>query len=246
MPGFAAFTPTFRVNRRPKNPMDKCTIVSVFPLPIVDYKPTATPNIHKIDAAPDNDFSITVVEGASWFKEMEEGQPFLEIPIPSTEVARALIQDYCIALPEYSPGVAAPGLFYCLGAFDKITIKKYVEPDVVDETGRLVSRGKPFDQLLAEARARQNEWFLRYVNMSDSDWARTNGNPLSISDMARIAARKLGLEDKPWLKNFKTAQMTPCFACGTLVNPTFPICPNCKTVINTERAKELKIQTANV
>lgn len=227
-PAFAAFQPSFKVNRRPKNPLDKCTIVSVYPREIIDYKPTAFPQTHRIEGAADNDFSILVVEQASWYKEMEENQPFLEIPIPSTEVARAFIEDYVNALPEYVPGVAAPGIFFVLGAYDKISIKKTED----------------FDKKLAAARARQNDWFMRIVQMSDKDWARTNGNPRSISDISRMAAEKLGLKDKAWMQDFAMAALTNCPACGFRVNPAFPVCSNCRAIVNPEKAKELNIKFA--
>ena len=229
------FGPAIKVQRRVKNPLDKCTIVSVFPNSIIDYKPTAFPSTHRIEGAADNDFSITVVEAAGWFKEMDEGQPWLEIPIASTDVARAFIQDYVNALPEFVPDVAAPGLFYVLGSYNKETIKKYVDP---------VS-GETFTQMLERAKARQKNWFLRIVQMSDKDWARTNGNPRSIGDTARMAAHKLGIEDKPWLKDFQAAARVNCPACGFSVNPDFPVCSNCRAIVNPARAKELNISFAS-
>lgn len=226
---FAPFQPTFKVSRRPKNPLDKCTIVSVYPREIIDYKPTAFPQTHRIEGATDNDFSITVVEQASWFKEMEEGQPFLEIPIPSTEVARAFIQDYVNGLPEYVPDSAAPGLFFVLGAHDKTTILKT----------------EGFKEKLAAARERQKQWFLRIIQLADKDWARTNGNPRSISDISRLAAEKTGIKDKSWMQDFQAIEKSACPACGNFINPVFPVCPNCKTVIDSEKFTKLGLKFAS-
>lgn len=232
---FGTYDRKVQIQRRPKNPLDKCTIVSVYPKFILDYKPTAFPQSHRIEGAEDNDFTILVVEAASWYKEMEEGQPWLEIPIPSTEVARAFIQDWVNGLPEYIPETAAPGVFFVLGAYDKVSIKKYVNPETKET----------FDQMLAKANVRQREWFRRIVEMSDKDWARTNGNPRSVGDIARLGAEKLGLTEKPWIKDYQTVAKTNCQACGQLVNPAFPICPNCKAIINEVKAKELGIKFAS-
>lgn len=227
---FDAFNRVSRVQRRPDNPLDRCTIVSVYPLEVVDYKPTVFPNTHRIEGAEDNDFAILVVKGAHYDREVGEDQPWIEIPVPSTDVARAFIQDYINGLPEYVPNVAAPGMFYVLGAHDKKSILKT----------------DGFEEKLNAARTRQKEWFLRLIQMSDKDWVRTNGNPRSVGNTARLAAEKLGIKDKAWMQDFQQMQMTSCPACGFNVNPAFPICSNCKTIINPERAKELGLQMVSV
>lgn len=232
--GFGAYQPTFKVARRPKNPLDKCTIVSVYPQVIIDYKPTAFPQTHRIEAAPDNDYSLSVVEGAGWYKEMEDGMPFLEIPIPSTEVARAFIQDFVTPLPEAVPGVAGPGLFFVLGSHDKKSIQNYTD-----------EAGKTFKELLESARVRQKTWFSRLVSMTDSDWARTNGNPKAVSELARLAAEKIGIKDKPWMANITALERSACPACGQFINLNFPVCPNCKTVVDSEKFTKLGLKFAS-
>ncbi len=98
--------------------------------------------------------------------------------------------------------------------------------------------------MLGKAIAAQKLYYAELVKLADSLWARTNGNPLSISDDARLAAKKLGFENKPWMKDFAAVQMTNCKACGHMVNPIFPVCPNCKNVIDVNKAKEIGIQFA--
>lgn len=243
--GFAAFAPNQRITRRPKNPLDKCTIVSVYPVAIVDYKPTAFPQTHRIEGAADGDYSVTVVEAAGWYKEMEENQPFMEIPITSIQVAEAFIRDFVNALPEYVPEVAAPGMFFVLGAYTKETIKKYIEADELSEDGKIIRKGRTFDQLITAARARQNQWFMNIVRMADTDWARSNGNPRAIGETQKMAAEKLQLKEKPWLKDFQAVEKKNCPACGQLINPDFPICFNCKNVIDPVKAKALNLTFAS-
>jgi len=82
---------------------------------------------------------------------------------------------------------------------------------------------------------------MKLIEMADSLWARTNGNPLAIPDDARFAARALSL-DKPWIKDFQLVQNIPCIACGALRNPAYPICPSCKMVVDPELAMKLGIK----
>lgn len=242
---FAAFAPSIKVHRRPKNPLDKCTIVSVFPRAIIDYKPTAFPQTHRIEAAPADGFSLCVVEGASWFKEMEEDQPLLEIPITSIQVCEAFIRDYVNGLVGYVPNVAMPGLFFVPGQHDAKSILTVKLPDNLDDNGRIASRGQTFQQLLDDAKAKQKNWFANLVKMADVDWARSNGNPLSVSDLSRLAAEYLGMKDKPWMSDIAHLEKSNCPACGFIVNPAFPICSNCKAVVNEARAKELNLKFAS-
>lgn len=232
--GFGAFKPGLKVSRLPKNPMDKCTIVSVYPRAIRDHKVSVFPGSLKIEAAPDGEFSLLVVGSASWYKEQQEGMPMLEVPISSMQVAEGFIRDYCNGLLGYTPNTSMIGLFYIPGEWDFKSIVTYKTPD-----------GKTFKDLLKEARDKQNNWFKAIVNLSDTMWARSNGNPNSIGLDARLAAEKLGLKDKPWMQDFQSFEKKNCLACGTMVNPNFPVCPTCKAIVDEVKAKELNIKFAS-
>jgi hypothetical protein len=223
-----------RINRLPRNPLDKCTIVSVYPRQLIEEKPTMFPGRFVIPAAPENDFSLLVVGGSSWFREMTDDQPMLEIPISSVSVAEGIIRDYSNSLLGYVPDKAAPGIFFIPGEFTKKTIITY-KNEVT---------GKTFLDLLNAAKTKQKEWFGNLVRIADTLWSRTNGNPLTISDDAKMAAQYLKLNDKPWLADFQSIQKEACKACGNLVNPMYPVCPNCKAIINAEKAKELGLSFA--
>jgi uncharacterized OB-fold protein len=75
--------------------------------------------------------------------------------------------------------------------------------------------------------------------MADALWSRSNGNPLTISDEMKLAARELNLVNKEWLKDSQTMELVRCKACGSLKNPLYPICANCKSIDNPDKAKEL-------
>lgn len=226
--GFGAFGGGARrtVQRMPVNPLDKCTIVSVYPKEIIEIKNTVFPGTFVIAAAPEDDISILVVGSSSWYKEMEENQPFLEIPNSSIQMAESIIKDWAIGLPGCNMGDAMPGLFFVPGAFIKEEIKKKFPAEII------------------AARAKQNGYWKELVKLADVMWARTNGNPLSVSDEARTGATKLGLKDKAWMSDLFSYEKIACKACGQLVNPNFPVCANCKTIINEARAKELGLKFA--
>lgn len=229
----SAFGGQIKINRLPKNPMDKCTIVSVYPKPIIQIKPTIFPGHFKIDGAKPDDFELLVVGASSWFKEMDPGQPYQEISVGSMLVANSFIRDYTNALLGASNG-SAPGLFFLPGAYTKKSIVNAISDD-----------GKTFADMLKTAHERQRRWFTELVRLADIMWARTNGNPITINDDARMAAQILGLKDKPWMQDFNSLQKMDCKACGYLVNPMYPVCPNCKTIINEAKATELGLKFAS-
>lgn len=222
-----------RVIRRPENPLDKCTIVSVYPEKVVEDKPTTFPGKFIIPAAPRDGFSLLVVGGSSWFKELEEGQPHLEINSSSIIVAESIIKDYCNGLFGYNGEGAMPGLFFIPGDWDEKTIRGYVD----------IKTKETFIQLLEKARQKQKNWWNIIVEKTDILWLQTSGNPRSVSKDARIAADHLGYT-KAWMKDLRTFKQENCKFCGTMINPDFPICPNCKNILDHEKAKVLGLAGA--
>ncbi len=216
-----------RMIRSMKNPLDKCTIVSIFPVEINEFKCTIEPGrFHLAPGSYDNP-SILVVTSSSWWKDIDIDQPMLEIPVSSIQIADSVIKDYCNGMLGCNMDDAMPGMFFALGEHNLMEIK-------------LKYRSK-----LDEMKAKQDNWYRVLVRIADSLWARTAGNPLVIWDVMRIAARALNLNDKPWLKDFQQAQLVPCKYCGNLRNPLFPICGVCKAIDPTHPlASEIKFAVA--
>ena len=98
--------------------------------------------------------------------------------------------------------------------------------------------------VLENAKERQVRFWHTLIRLADSFWARTNGNPLCISDEMRLAAKELKMESKEWMANFQMLGKINCKACGNPVNPLYPVCPSCKCIWDTDKAKELNIQFA--
>lgn len=200
-----------RLIRSIKNPMDRCTIVSIFPKEIEEVKCTVEPGKFNIKAGSFENPSTLVVGSSSWWKDIDIDQPMLEMQRSSIEVANAVVVDYCYSMLGASPD-ALPGLFFVLGEQTVMEIKM------------------KFKKKLNEVNEKQNNWYKILVRLADSLWARSNGNPLVIADEMRLAARSLHFDDKPWLKDFQAVQKNPCKFCGSLRDEAYPICPSCKAI----------------
>lgn len=211
-----------QVIRGAANPLDKATIVSIYPKPVNENKWTLFPGHWEIEPGSYEKPSLLVVGPSSWFFDKDEESPIVEIPVGAIQIAESIVKDYAGSVLEGTYGEGMPGLFFLPGSLTLEVIKK-------EHKNRL-------DNALVQ----QKTWFSKLIRVADSLWARTNGNPISISDDMRMAALELGL-DKPWLADFTAVSMTKCFACGNLKNPEYPVCPTCKVIDpNHPKAKELK------
>lgn len=212
-----------RVIRAPSNPLDKSTVISIYPKEINEVKHTIQPGRFHISPGTYEKPSLLVVGPSSWWREIDEEQPLLELTHSSIQVADSIIIDYCNGLLGYNGRTCMPGLFYIPGA---LTIEEI---------------RKSYQHTVDEARDSQKAWYTSLIRLADGLWARSNGNPLAISEDMRIAARESGQPNKDWMKDFQASEMSRCKACGTLRNPNYPICPTCKAIDNPARAKELGI-----
>ena len=220
---FTNYISSRRLIRAVKNPMDKCTIVSIFPKEIEEYKVTIEPGRFKIAAGSFEKPAILVVGSSSWWKDIDVEQPMLEIPVSSIQIADSVVKDYCNGMLGCDMANAMPGLFFVLGPHTVL--------DILTK----------FKEKLIEVKARQDNWYNILVMLADSLWARSNGNPLVISDEMRLAARSLHRNDKPWLRDFQSVPKVPCKYCGSLRDTAFPICPSCKAIDPAHPlAKEIK------
>lgn len=212
-----------KIIRAMKNPMDKCTIVSIFPKEIDEVKHTIEPGRFLIPSGTFDAPAILTVGSSSWWREIDVDQPMLEIPVSSIQIADSVIKDYCNGMLGCNMGDAMPGLFFVLGEFKAMEIKL------------------KYSKKLDEVKVKQDNWYRVLVRLADSLWSRTAGNPLAIWDEMRLAARSLNLNDKPWLKDFQQAELAKCLACGSMRNPSYPICPTCKSIDREHPfAKDLK------
>jgi hypothetical protein len=214
-----------RTIRAEVNPLDKSTVVSIYPKEVLSVNHTMFPGTFVINPGTLDKPTLLVVGTSSWFKEMEEDQPLLEITVGSIQVANSIIVDFCNGLYGCNMHDAMPGLFFVQGEVTEKDLKV-----------RYVSR-------LQKANENQKRYFSALVRQADALWSRSNGNPLAISDDMRLAANELGVA-KEWLADFQHIEMIRCVACGAMRNPNYPICGACHNVIDTEAYKKLGIMKA--
>jgi len=210
-----------RTIRAPVNPMDKSTIVSILPKVISERKATIQPGFFHIEAGTLESPAVLVVGPSSWWREVDEHQPLLEIPVSSIQIADSIVRDYANGLLACNMAEQMPGLFYVPGEYTVERIKKEHAP------------------LLQQANAKQRNWYKELIRIADILWSRSNGNPLSISEDARIACHELNISNKPWLSDKQTMELIRCVACGSLRNPAFPVCQSCHAVVDAKKAAEL-------
>jgi hypothetical protein len=206
--------PFRRIIRAPVNPLDVSTIVSIYPVEIDETKPTIQPGRFIIPPGTFENPAVLVVLPSSWWRDIDEDQPLLELPVSSIAVADSVVKDYCQGILGSDP-VGRPGLFYVPGAHTSAEIKK------------------SFPHELKAANDRQRVYYGNLIKLADSLWARSNGNPQAISDGMRLAAREMGQGTREWMKNQQMMETARCKACGGLRNPEYPICPNCKAIDET-------------
>lgn len=203
-----------RTVKAPVNPLDKSTVVSIYPRYIEETKVTLQPSKFILQPGTYEHPSILVVGPSSWWRDIEVESPLLEIPVSSIQIADSIVRDYCNGMFGCDMGGKMPGLFYVQGAKTVEIIKK------------------EFRKELDEANEKQRAWFNELVNQADVDWARTSGNPLSVSDLSRLACKELQIKEKAWMANITAMEMVNCKACGTMIRPGYPVCAHCGHVID--------------
>lgn len=210
-----------RTIRGPINPLDKSTVISIYPKEVNERKPTIQPGQFIIPAATVKNPQILIVGPSSWWRDIDEDQPLLEIPVSSIQIADSIVRDYCNGILACDMGESMPGLFYVPGA-------KVNDKGEADYPATLTWVQKEFKAHFETAERKQKNWYSILIKLADSLWARSNGNPLAVSDDMRMAARELNLtQTKDWMKDFQMIDMTRCKACGNLKNPQYPICAAC-------------------
>lgn len=178
-----------RTIRGPVNPLDKSTIVSIFPKRIKVIKVTLLPGQWTIEPGSVDAPALLVVGPSSWFKELELNEPLLEIPQSSVQIADSIVKDYCNGIVGCDMGDSMPGLFYVPGEHNITSIRSNYKP------------------LLEKAIASQASYYRAMIRFADHLWAASNGNPMVINDEMRMAAKILGQQDKDWMKDHQMVGM---------------------------------------
>jgi hypothetical protein len=194
-----------------KNPLDISTIVSIYPRVIKFFNLTLTPGRWTLPAGSIEKPALLTIGSSSWLRDVGPDEPMIEIPQSSIQVAESLVKDYLNGMFACDMHSAVPGLFFIPGRIDEAEL-----------------RGK-YNHLLQHYLNTQLQYYRSLIKFADSLWARSNGNPLTINDEMRLAAKTLGSQDKDWMKDHHNQGMVRCFACGAFKHPDYVICQQCHT-----------------
>src|SRR3972149_7969365 len=83
-----------RTIRSIPNPMDKGTVVSIYPKNITEIKHTIQPGRFHIPAGSYANPSFLVVGPSSWWRDVGPHEPLLEIPTSAVQIANSIVIDY--------------------------------------------------------------------------------------------------------------------------------------------------------
>lgn len=194
------------------NPLDKSTLISIYPRPVKFHNITLSPGLWRLEAGSAEEPSILVIGPSSWFRDVGPDEPLIEIVQSSVQIAASLVQDYLSGMFACNMHDSMPGLFFIPGEW---TVEKI---------------RKEHSHLLTAAIKTQANYYRNLIRYGDALWARSNGNPLVINDETRMAAKLLGAHDKDWMKDHQNQGMVRCFACGSFKSPDYPICTHCHSI----------------
>lgn len=191
------------------------TILSVFPLPMKS-EPLQHEGQRVYEIAPAKKGSyttLTVKDTFSWLRNLHtDGTSYYQGPIPATVVAENLVQRWTQGLVGTKDGLG-PGIMIIEGAV-------------------------PTSEEIADATARQEAYFRNLVYEGDECFTKEGG--INITDLHRVAAEWMGLNDRPWIKPLTSAALMPggCPACKEPVKDGAVICKHCHTDIPEFLAKQ--------
>ena len=198
----------------------ECTIVSLVPTLIEEYKPGIYPGFFQIQPCKNDIPQLLYVGESVYHVEIDEDRT-ITVKCSPEDIAQSLIYDYissCLAYSEEDDAI--PGIFWKSGKI---------------ELGELLTK---YDKDLINAKASQVKWFNKLVAMADDDWERTRQHK-TISDIQRYAAKYLNLE-RPWIILSKTEGLIKCPACKTLIVSDAIVCATCKCIINLKAWESMK------
>jgi hypothetical protein len=202
------------------DPTDKSTVISLFPLPILEEKPGIFPGRFHIEPAGDSP-SLLVVGQSIHYVDVGEDRPQLTVTTSSAQIAQSIVEDFIAAqLGVDDDRNVRPGITWVRGEVTPITLKtKYTD-------------------IVAGLQTAHRAWYAILVKMGDDDWQRYRKHSV-ISEIQRIAASKLGFTDREWLVVDNQLQHKTCPACGTSVAPVVVVCPSCRCVLDKVKYDQL-------
>lgn len=199
--------------------MGNCTVVSLMPLPLMETKPQIMPGYFQIPPAKYGDLQVLQVgESIHWMDSPFHGMPAVKLTEPPKAIAKSIVNDFI----EGQLGTdtdTAPGLFWVEGHWSAQEIKER------------------YPELVANAKARQDRWFVNLIRLADDDWEQNHQHRM-ISDIQRRAAKSLGMA-REWINVALDAAMLQCPMCKELVRPDAVVHASCGYILKPKEHAEM-------
>ena len=196
----------------------EATVISIYPKEVREKKPGLIPEEYIIPPGTPKEPSSAIIGDATFFHHQPLGMPAFRSVAPGEEVAKSIVNDFIKAQLKYDTN-SHPGLMWIPGTMPMDTFKFKHKDDL-----------KALEQ-------RQTRWFIALIKDADDDWRKFHQHRM-ISDIQRFAAEQMKLV-REWMKVDEAADMLDCKACGTRIPNFVVVCPNCRVIVDPEKAKGL-------
>ena len=197
------------------------TIVSLFPLEVVEKKPLI-PSVYQLDASrSDSEPEILTVREGIFHVYLDEYRGMMTIKTPAITVAESVVRDFMDS--QYmAEEIARPALFCLPGEWT---------------LNELLANNEQQARMEAEVR-KQYEWFKRLILVADDEWSKFHQHRM-ITEVQKIAAMRLRL-NREWAVEYTPENNIDCPACGVLINRKVAVCKDCGCIINAELYNSLQ------
>jgi len=200
--------------------MNEASVISIFPFPSEEYKPSIIPASFHIPGCENEDNPVIVnVPDAQTHEWLDITRGVRVYKIEAAELAKSIAMDKRNAMfGSNADKQAYPGITWLSHTVTPIELKtKYAN-------------------ILKTIKTEQLNWLKHLVFIADDDWARYHQHKF-INDLQRYACDRLGLA-RDWNTVFENA-LIKCPACTSNVSADAIVCKTCRYVLNTDAYAKL-------
>lgn len=197
---------------------EQCTIISIVPFMINEFKPGIYPGRFIIQPCLDTKKPETLLVGTSvHFIPQYNGDDEMPPHVVKTsckDIAKAVVSDYLQGQMDVDE-FCGPGIAWLPG--------KVIGSELLTKHPNLYMK-------LVKM---QSAWFEKLVQRADNDWNRYKRHTV-ISENQRFACRALGLE-RDWLTPNSSEIPVKCPACFSQCSSQAVVCMNCRCILDKEK-----------
>jgi hypothetical protein len=197
-----------------ENYIDNCTVFSICPFPVHEFKPGLYPGQFDIPACLDDSQPMRLVVKNSEHLMSVGGQKRpLRINTSSYDIAKSVVNDFLDG-QLYTEPEAHPGICWMHG---DMSIEEFMSKH---------------EQVYTYMKETQKRWMVIVVQKTEDDWKKYK-NSRVVTDQARFAVRALGIPLPEWMSTQEIGlNFLVCVACRTKLEPGTVVCATCRYVVD--------------